>query len=245
MLIKLDNPSLLLKAIELISEIVTEVRIKVSDFGMSISAMDPANVAMVGFKLPKSAFSQFEVEEGTLGISLDNLKRILKRCGPGSSLIIKKEDNLLNFNIQDRIKRAFSLSLIDIEGEEIDFDSKSKRMNFVTKVELNSIDLIDAIEDCSIVDDACSFLIDNGKFIIEAKGLNSARAEFSGDEAVIQGENCKSRYSLDYLIKFAKGAKLCEKTTLHFADDHPLKIDFCPAGMQLNFVLAPRVETED
>ncbi|MBI3622813.1 hypothetical protein HY212_01895 [Candidatus Pacearchaeota archaeon] len=245
MLIKLDNPSLLLKAVDLISELVTEVRVKVNDYGLSISAMDPANVAMVGFKLPKSAFSVFETGEEVLGINLDNLKRVLKRCGPGSSLTIKKEDNLLEMNIQDRIKRAFSLSLIDIEGEEIDFETKSKRMTFINKVELNSIDLIDAIEDCGIVDDACSFIIQDGKFIIEARGLNSSRAEFSGDEANIQGENGKSRYSLEYLAKFVKGAKLCEKTLVQFADDHPLKIDFSPAGMQLSFVLAPRVETED
>src|SRR3989338_5963525 len=245
MLIKLENPALLLKAVELVSELVTEVRIRVNDYGLSMSAMDPANVAMVGFKLPKTIFSQFEVGNEVLGVNLDNLKRVLKRCGPGSSLTIKKEDNLLEMDIQDRIKRVFSLRLIDIEGEEIDFDAKSSRMTFPCVVQLNSVDLIDAIEDCSVVDDACSFIIKDGKFIIEAKGLNSSRAEFSGDEASIQGENCKSRYSLEYLSKFVKGAKLCEKTVIHFANDHPLKIDFIPSGMQLNFVLAPRVETED
>lgn len=56
MLVQLENPSLLSKVVEIISELVTEVRIKVSEFGMSIIAIDPANVAMVGFKLPKSFF---------------------------------------------------------------------------------------------------------------------------------------------------------------------------------------------
>lgn len=245
MLIELKNPILLLKAVELISELVTEVRLKVNEFGLSISAMDPANVAMVGFKLPRSAFSKFETDTEVLGINLDSLKRVLKRCSTGSSLLIEKEDNLLKMDIQDRIKRNFSLSLINLEGEEIDFDTKARRMTFVSKIELNSADLIDSIEDCIVVDDACSFIIENGKFIIEAKNLNSARSEFSSDEAVIQGENGKSRYSLEYLQKFIKGAKLCEKTIIHFADDHPLKIDFLPQGMEISFVLAPRVENED
>ncbi len=245
MLVKLENPAILSRVIEIISELIIEVKIKVNEFGMSITAMDPANVAMVGFKIPKSAFSQFESGNETLGINLDSLKRILKRCSAGSSLILEKKDNLLNIQIQDRIKRNFNLSLIEIEEEDIDFNSKIANMEFSSRVELNSVDFVDSIEDCIIVADVCSFIIEEGKFIIKAKGLNSARSEFSGDEAKILAENCKSKYSLEYLSKFIKGAKLCEKTVLNFSEDHPLKIDFRTEHIELSFILAPRVETED
>ena len=245
MLVKLENPALFSKAIELISELVMEVRIKVNEFGMSISAMDPANVAMVGFKIPKSSFSQFESDNEVLGINLDNLKRILKRCGVGSSLILEKKENFLNINIEDRVKRSFSLSLIEIESEDIEFSSKVEKMEFSSRVELSSVDFIASIEDCLVVADACSFKIEAGKFVVEAKGLNSARSEFSSDEATIKAEDCKSRYSLEYLAKFAKGSKLCDKTILNFANDHPLKMDLKSEGIELSFVLAPRVETED
>ena len=84
MLVKLENPSQLTKAIEIISDLITEVRIKVNEFGMSITAMDPATVSMVNLKVPKSAFSQFESGNEVLGVNLDNLKQILRRCGSGS-----------------------------------------------------------------------------------------------------------------------------------------------------------------
>ncbi len=241
MLVKLDDPSLLSKVIEVISEMVTEVRIKINEFGMSITAIDPANVAMVNFKLPKSAFSQFESGNEVLGINLDSLKRILKRCGSGTSLILEKKDNLLNIQIQDRIRRNFSLNLIEIEGQE----KEMPNLDYSARVEISSVDLVDSIEDCAVVGDACSFIIKGGQFIIEAKGLNSARSEFSTDEAKIEAEECKSKYSLEYLQKFMKGAKLCEKTKLSFANDHPLRIDVKTEHMELNFILAPRVETED
>ena len=241
MLVKLENPNLLSRVIEIISELVTEVRIKVNEFGLSITAMDPANVSLVKFMLSRNSFSQFEVGEEVLGINLDNFKRILKRCGPGSSLIMERKENVLNIQIQDRIKRNFNLSLIEIESEEKDMPN----LEFSSRVELNSMDFIDSIEDCIVVADACSFIIDEGKFIIEARGLNSAMSEFSGDEAKIEAENCKSRYSLEYLQKFLKGAKLSEKTSLNFADDHPLRIDFKNESIELSFLLAPRVETDD
>ena len=245
MLVKLDKPALLSKAIELISELVTEVRLKVNEYGMSITAMDPANVSMVGFKLPRSAFSQFEAGKEILGVNLDNLKRILKRCSNGSSIILEKQDNLLSIQIIDKIRRSFTMGLIEIESDDIDFNDKISRMEFSSRIEINSSDLINSIEDCAVVGDACTFKIQDGKFIIESKGIDSARAEFSGDEANIQAEDCRARYSLEYLQKFVKGSKLTEKTILNFAQDHPLKLDIRAEHMEVSFILAPRVETED
>jgi proliferating cell nuclear antigen len=241
MLIQLNNPVLLSKAVEIISELVTEVRIKFSEFGLSIVAIDPANVAMVGFRIPKTAFSRFEAGEETIGINLDSLKQILKRCGSGSSLILEKKENLLSIQIQDRIKRNFTLSLIEIDSEE----KQIPDLEYSSKVEINSVDLVSSIEDCSVVSDACSFIIKEGKFILEAKGINSAYSEFSGDEAKIEAEDSKSRYSLEYLKKFMKGAKISDKTILEFATDHPLRVDFRGEHSELIFILAPRVETED
>lgn len=241
MLVKLENPALLSKAIDIISEFITDARIKVNEFGMSITAIDPANVAMVGFRLPKSAFSQFETGNEVLGVNLDNLKKILKRCGVGSSLILEKKDNQLEIKIYDKIRRNFSLNLIEVESE----DKEMPSLDFSSRVEMLSNYFVEAVEDCAVVDDACSFIIEEGKFIIEAKSLNSARSEFSGDEVKIEAENCKSRYSLEYLQKFSKGAKLCNKTILNFANEHPLKIEFKSEHFELSFILAPRVETED
>lgn len=241
MIVRIDDPSLFSKAIEVISELVTEVKIKVNEFGMSITAIDPANVAMVRFRLPKSAFSQFETGEETLGINLDSFKRILKRCGNSTPLIIQKKENLLEIEVQERIKRNFSLNLIEIETQ----DKEIPLLEYSARIEILSADLISSVEDCAVVSDACSFIIDEGNFVVESKGLNSARSLFSKDEAKIEAENCKSKYSLEYLQKFMKAGKLCEKVNLNFANDHPLKMDLKTEHMELNFILAPRVETDD
>jgi len=241
MLIKLEDPTILSKIVEIVSELVTEVKFKFNDAGMSMTAIDPANVAMVRFFISKNAFSHFETINESLGINLEDLKKILRRGGTRSSLIFSTYENKLNIEIQDRIKRNFRINLIEISKEE----KEMPNMNFSAKVEMNSIDFVDVIEDCAVVADACSFIIKEGKFIIEAKEMNSARAEFSGDESKIEAENCKAKYSLEYLQKFIKGAKLSEKTKLSFAEDHPLRMDFNIQNIEISFLLAPRVETED
>ena len=244
MQIKLENPMLLSKVVELIAALVIEVKFKIDDSGMSVIAIDPANVAMVRFFLSKNAFSQFDLgnaKQEIWGVNLEDLKKILRRAGIKSSLIFKREENKLNIEIPDKIKRDFTLNLIDIKGE----DKELPNLEFSARIEMNSNDLIDAVEDCAVVADACSFIIDKNNFIIEAKSLNSARSEFSGDEVNIKAENCRAKYSLEYLDKFIKGSKLCDKTILNFANDHPLRMDLKIENMELNFILAPRVESED
>lgn len=241
MLIKLDDPKILSDAIGIISELVTEVRIRVDKNGLSIVAIDPANVALISFKLPPNMLSKFEANEEVIGVNLDSLKSVLRRCSPGDSLTAWLEDNMLIIAIEGKIKRTFNLSLIEIEGEE----KTPPQLEFSNRIEMSSLDFSGVIEDCSIVADSCTFLHKEKKFAIEAKGLNSARAEFSGDEAKIEGVDAKSRYSLEYLQKFIKAGKLADRVSINFSEDYPLKLEYKTPRMELGFVLAPRVENED
>jgi len=240
MIVKLDKPKILSDAIGIISEIVSEVRIKLLEDGMSIVAVDPANVAMILFKLPRQSFSQYETGNESWGINLSDLKNVLKRATGSSSIVFEQEENRLKITIYDKIKRIFNLSLIEIEGE----DKKEPELKFACKVEMSSMNFTQAIEDCSIVADSCSLVAGEGFFIIEGQGsLNSARAEFSGDEAKISGI-AKSKYSLEYLMKFVKGAKVSDKVVINISDDYPLRLDFPGDIMGLGFILAPRVDND-
>jgi len=241
MLAKIENPKILADVVAIISELVTEVKLRVSMAGLSVVAIDPANVALVSFTLPASAFSALEAENEVLGVSLESLRAVLRRCSPGSSLIMKSEDNILKIEIHDKITRTFSLALIEIDSE----DKQVPNLEFTGKVEMNSNDFTDSVEDCKIVADSCSFAVKEGKFIIEAKGLNSAKNEFSGDEVKIEGSDSKSRYSLEYLQKFTKASKISEKVKINFSDDYPLKLEYKTNLIEVVFVLAPRVETDD
>jgi len=242
MKLKLEDPTLFTKSIELISDLVLEVRVKISEFGLSVVAIDPGNISMVSLRIPKTAFKEFESGEEILGVNLDQLKKILKRCGKTGSLILEKKENNLEIKIQDKINRTFNLNLIEVEREDKEFPD---HLEFSSKVTIDSGDLVEAVEDSLVVSDACSFIIDDKKFIIEAKETNSSRTEFSADEVEIEAENCHSRYSLEYLQKFTKAGKQFPKAILKFAEDHPLRMDFVSEHLSLSFLLAPRVETED
>jgi proliferating cell nuclear antigen len=243
MLLKLDHPKLFSEIIGVISDFILEVKIKVTKEGMSIIAIDPANVAMILFKLPASAFAELEVEnEEILGVSLDSLKAVLRRVKSGSVLVISKQENELRLQIQDKVKREFNLALIEIEGE----DKEVPALEFVSRIEMNAVDFAEAIEDCSVVADACSFVSEPERFTIQAKGsLNSFKSEFSSDELDIQAQEARSKYSLEYLQKMVKATKITDRVKVNFSTDYPLRLDFTTPFIELGFILAPRVETED
>lgn len=242
MLLKLDDPKLFGTIISIISELVTEVRLKVTKEGMGLVAIDPASVAMAYFHIPAELFSQFEVDkEETLGVNLDNLHSVLRRCGLGSSLTLERQENMLKLGIQDKIKRDFTLALISVEGEEREFP----QWEFSSVIKMDSQAFVEVIEDCQVVSDACTFVAEPNRFIVEAKGLNSARAEFSSDEVEIYSDKSMARFSLEYLNKFVKGAKIASRVEINFSDNRPMRINFPAGKVMLSFVLAPRVEQDD
>lgn len=116
----LPNPKIFSDIITIISELVTEVRIRINKEGINLTAIDPANVAMIYFKLPAALFSEFNLDkdEEELGVNLNNLKAVLRRCKPGSALTLERQENMLKIGIRDRVKRDFSLALLDIDVEE-------------------------------------------------------------------------------------------------------------------------------
>ncbi len=242
MQLKLENPKIFTDIISIISDLVTEVKIKITKEGMSLTAIDPANVAMIYFRMPADLFSTFTLEKDEiLGVNLENLKAVLRRCKLGSALQMEKTDNMLKIQIQDRIKRDFMLALLDIDVEE----KEMPKWEFKSVIKMDSEAFTEVIEDGLVVSDACTFFAEPTKFIIEAHGLNSARAEFSSEEIEIYSDISKARFSLEYLNKFIKGSKISSRVTISFSDNHPMRIDFPTGNVMLSFVLAPRIEQDD
>jgi len=240
MILKLDEPRLLSDAVDIISNVVVEVRIKLLEDGLSIVAVDPANVALVIFRLPKESFSEYSAGNEVWGVNLADLKKILKRGASAASITLEEVEGKLKITIFDKVRRNFSLALIEVSAEDKDIPE----LNFAARVEMSARDFAQAVEDASVVADSCAFVLRDDVFAVEGSGaLNSARAEFSGGDLELFGQG-RSKYSLEYLMKFVKGLKISSNVVVNFSDDYPLRLDFPGEKMGIGFVLAPRVEND-
>lgn len=232
----------------IISELVNEVNIRFYKDRIEIIAMDPANVAMVIFKLLSSAFSEYNVTDGkVVGINLLNLTQILKRAKPTDilSLEIDEQKNRLVVTLRGNSSKKFELGLLDIEERE----QKVPNLKFNAKVETNSLMFNDAIEDMDVISDSLTFQGLNDKFMISSEGnVSSGNVEVgSGEETsvILNDGPVSARYSTEYLKKIMKGSKLTNTVAVEFGQDYPLRVEYKIIDrLALQFVLAPRTPTD-
>ena len=81
--IKMEN---LREVVEVVSTLVTEVKLSISKDGLEAKAVDPSHVAMLVLKLHKPIFEEFTGEPTELGVDIDKLKEVLRLSKPGDVL---------------------------------------------------------------------------------------------------------------------------------------------------------------
>lgn len=247
MKLTLAEPKYLRDSVIIISDLVNEVRFKVTPNAVELVAMDPANVAMVIFKLFSSCFTEYDVKKGQeIAINLSNLKQILKRVNPADLLSLELTgDNKLEIQMKGASTRTFSVPIIDIEEKE----QKIPELSFAVTITTPCSVFNSAIEDADIVAESVTFIADDKKFTVQAEGdLSKARIEIKGDDTKIVAQTrdtVKAKYSIEYLKKMTGGSKLADHVDISFSKDYPLKLEYKAVDkMMLGFILAPRVESD-
>lgn len=247
MKLTLAEPKYLKDSISIISELVNEGSFKITPDAIELVAMDPANVAMVIFKLLSSAFAEYDVEQTTeIAINLNNLKQILRRAGSTDTLTLETEENKLKITLRGTTKRTFSLPIINVESKE----QRVPELSFGTSIKAPSHMLNEAIEDVDIVGESVSFSAETGKFTVSAEGdLSKAHIEIKHDENTTVNMHepglLRAKYSIEYLKKMIAGSKLSGEVLIQFNKDYPLRLDYKDIDkVSLSFILAPRVEND-
>ncbi|MFP4402993.1 MAG: proliferating cell nuclear antigen (pcna) [Nanoarchaeota archaeon] len=248
MKLTLAEPKYIKDSITIISELVTEARFKITKDAIELIAMDPANVAMVVFKLLSSSFVEYDLEKDVeIAINLNNFKQVLKRAKANDTVTIKLgEDNKFDVIFKGKNTRKFSLPIIELEEKE----QKVPELNFPITITTTAQNLTEAIEDADIVSESVSFEGDSNKLVILAQGdLSKAKIEINKDEqttikADVQ-DKIRAKYSVEYLKKMISGSKLADIVNLSFNNDYPLMLEFKEIDkVNLKFILAPRVDND-
>jgi len=248
MKLTLAEPKYFKDSISIISDLVNEARFKITKNAVEMVAMDPANVAMVIFKLLSSTFVEYEVKkEMEIGINLVDLKQVMRRAKPNDTVGIEvTSDNRIQITFKGTNVRTFSLPIIELEERE----QKIPELNFPITIRTSSENLSEAIEDVGIVAESVTFMSEPSKLTIMAEGdMSKANIEIKkDDDTKIKSETqdkIKSKYSIEYLKKMISGAKLADTVQMQFNKDYPLKLDFKEVDkIMLSFILAPRVEND-
>lgn len=242
----LENPGLLKKSMEIISDIVLEGTFVFKPDYVELVALNSNNVVMVIFRLLSTNFEKYNVkEEFQISLSLEHFSDVLKRCDDKAKLTlsIEKDYNKLKIISEGKNQKIFELSLIDFNDENL---QKVPNLTFPIKIITSSANFTNAINDLNFLENGISFKINKKKFSIEGK-TNSMSGKVEINEDIdVKAEDEKDyhcRYSIEYLKKFIKSEKLVNTVELSFNEDYPLKVEYKLVDrLLLGFILAPRGE---
>jgi proliferating cell nuclear antigen len=239
------NAELLKDAIASLAVIVDEVRFRIKPEGISVKAVDPANVAMVIFELGSSAFDEYSADESEIGIDLNKITDLLGITDKGDTVRMELEEGNHKLLI-DVGGLSYTLSLLD--PSTIRAEPRVPQLELPAKVVMNGTDLRRAVKAAEKISDHMLMGVTGDTFYMEAKGdTDQVRLEMGRDQLIdLKTGEASSLFSLDYLTDIVKPTNKVNEVSLSLGRDFPVIIDFeiANGAGRISYLLAPRIESD-
>ncbi len=234
-------------AIDSIVCLVEEGQFELGNEGLILKAMDPSQISMVSFRMPKEAFVEYSVpEEMKLGIDIGQFANILGRGKRGERVELSTEEGRLVVRfLGEKHKRTFKIPLIET-GDRVQKEPKIEFGNYAI-VKADAIK--ETLKDAKLISSHVRLQLTPEQFVVDVRGENGdVRAEFEkgGSEvSEIKTENgSKATFPLQYLEDMVKATNSNSQVKINLETDRPLKLEYDIEGAHVVYFLAPRIETD-
>lgn len=240
--LKIKNAGAWKQGVDAIAALIDEGTFEFSEKGARLKAMDPSQIAMVDFSMPKSAFKEYNVEgKQNVGIDVSELSRVTKRAKNEDTVTIELKGNKLDISFSGKTNRRFVLPLIDSNTHpnepKIEFDSDLK---------LSSNEFKEALGDVELVSNYVTFDVNKDKFMITAES-ESGKAEVALNKEAVMDMSIKSSsrsmFPLEYLKNMVKNADAATIINMKLKSDAPLRMEYAIGDSSIVYFLAPRIES--
>ena len=243
----IEDAPVLKAAIDPVVNLVEEGLFEIKADGLYLKAMDPSQISMVSFKIPKTVFLEYNLEEETkLGLNIKQFAEILSRGKKGERAEMSVEDGRLIVRfVKDKRKRMFKIPLLDI-GESLQREPKIEFKNYA---KISGDALKEVLKDAKLVSTHVRFVLTPNSLLVEVKGDNGeVKAEFEKGEEVSEiesnSETVRATFPLQYLEDIVRASGAQSAIKINLETDRPLKLEYEVQGAQVAYYLAPRIESE-
>lgn len=231
--------------VEVISTLVSEVKLSVSKDGIEVKAVDPSHVAMLVLKLNKNGFEEFTGEPTELGVDVEKLKEVLRLSKPGDVLDLQY-DGGKNRLVLKVGKLTRHMAIVDPAGIT---DPKVPNVSPPGIAVVKMDDLRQGIRASESISDHVTLTLETDGFTMFSEGETDRvdlKLPKDGLAKLDVKETVKSMYPLDFFSSMVKSITTSPEVTLHVGNEYPLKLEFGVADGkgEGRFLLAPRVEED-
>jgi len=227
-------------SIEAIAALIDEGTFQIDPEGLKLRAMDPSQIALVDFMLPKKAFEKYEVSEPVnIGIDFPELSKITKRSRAEDKIELSL-DSRLKLIFTGQTTREFNIAVI--EGSST--PPKEPNIDFSAEIKIQPDVIKEALKDAVLVSNHVALSLEDG-FNIKSDGdTGSLDINFSDETMLAKDIKSPARavFSLDHLENILKAAEAPSVVILSLKTDAPLKIEYAIGDGKVVYYLAPRIE---
>jgi proliferating cell nuclear antigen len=225
--------------------LVDECKARLGEDGLTIQAVDPANVGMVDLSLPKEDFETYAADEELLGINLVRFGDVVGMGNKDDPVELELDEERRKLRVETGGLR-YTLSLID--PDSIHQEPQVPELDNA-EYDVVGADIQQAVKAAGLVSDHLAFrMIPAEEPVLEvsAEGdTDSVKQEIKRGFDTDADETQSSLFSLDYLNEMSKELPKDGVVTVELGDDYPIKFgaELCEHG-EMTYLLAPRIENE-
>ncbi|QHS18159.1 DNA polymerase sliding clamp [Halopenitus persicus] len=241
------SASTLQDALESVSVLVDECKIRLNEEELAIRAVDPANVGMVDLSLEAAAFESYEADGGVIGVNLARLQDIAGMANSGDLVHLELDEETRKLHIEiDGL--SYTLALID--PDSIRQEPDIPELDLPAEIVLEGAQIDRGITAADMVSDHIRLRVDEAAeaFSIEAEGdTDDVDLNLERDDLIdLTAGPADSLFSLDYLKDMNKAIPKDAEVVVELGEEFPVKLHYSFAeGMgNVTFMLAPRIQSE-
>jgi proliferating cell nuclear antigen len=235
-------------ATDAIVNLIDEGQLEVREEGLYLRAMDPSQIAMVSFTMPKSAFSSFTAPSPSarVGLNFDAISKILARARPGEKLEISQEANKFQLKfVGAKRKRSFKVPILEMPAGA----TKEPSVAHDAAVKVSVSHFKETLRDAALVGQHITLDASENGFSIEVHGDSSDLTEESEQqsEEIVEmkvGKPSRATFPLQYLDDIVRACPENGALTLYLKSNAPLKVEYEVESAKLVYYLAPRIEND-
>ncbi len=244
--IKIDDAKYWKNCVDAIESLIDEGTFNIAKEGLSLKAMDPSGISMISFFIPNKAFSKYEIDKPTsVGISIDNLSKMLSSARNNEQLILKDANNRLSMEfVGPNSKRRYKLPMIDVKKDA----DKEPNIQFESFIEVKSDSFKEILKDASLLSSYIGFRTDKNSFMVVAKGdAGELEEEHLNNADIIKkldvSKASSATFNLEYLERIVSACPSNSNVMLSIKTEEPIKVDYKIGDAAVAYYLAPYMES--
>ncbi|WP_256402123.1 DNA polymerase sliding clamp [Halorubrum salinum] len=234
-------------ALDSVSVLVDECKIRLNEEELSIRAVDPANVGMVDLTLEAAAFESYEADGGVIGVNLARLEDIAGMANSGDLIHLELDEETRKLHIEiDGL--SYTLALIDPDSIRQEPDIPD--LDLAAEIVVEGAQIGRGITAADMVSDHIRLRVDESDeaFYIEAEGdTDDVDLELTREDLIaLTAGPADSLFSLDYLKDMNKAIPSDAEVTVELGEEFPVKLHygFAEGLGNVTFMLAPRIQSD-